>query len=251
MNPEARIKELESKLAQCETRNTAKSEFLSIVAHQLRTPLSGNKWIFKMLLDGDLGAFTPEQKDIIEKGYESNEQMIKLLNEIIVANQNEEWEFKYNFCKADLEKVVQSLIIEFIEEARGRNIKLVFERPYRNFPLMEIDPEKIRLALQNLFENAIKYSNENSKVIITLAPSTTSVTVTVQDSGIGITKDQQEKIFQKFFRADNAKIAKKHGTGLGLFTAKSIVERHHGTIGFTSTEGKGTTFTITLPLVQP
>lgn len=251
MNPEYRITELEAELAKCEARNTAKSEFLSIVSHQLRTPLSGNKWIFKMLLDGDLGAFSAEQKEIIQKGYESNEQMIKLLNEIIVANQNEEWEFKYTFCKADLEKVLESLITEFAEEARARNIRMVFERPYRNFPLMEIDPEKIRLAIQNLFENAIKYSNENGKVVITLLPTDTQVKLTVQDAGIGITHEQQEKIFQKFFRADNAKIAKKHGTGLGLFTAKNIIERHHGTITFTSVVGKGTTFTITLPLAQP
>lgn len=251
MNPDERIKELQTELAQCEARNTAKSEFLSIVSHQLRTPLSGNKWIFKMLLDGDLGAFTAEQKEIIQKGYESNEQMIKLLNEIIIANQNEEWEFKYSFCKVDVEKIIESIITEFLEEARVKNVRLVFERPYRNSPLAELDPEKIRLAIQNIFENAIKYSNEGGAVIITLAPTPTAITLTVQDSGIGITRDQQEKIFQKFFRADNAKIAKKHGTGLGLFTAKKIIERHHGTIDFTSHEGKGTTFTITLPISQP
>lgn len=251
MNPEERIKELEERIAKCDERNNAKSEFLSIVAHQLRTPLSGNKWIFKMLLDGDLGAFSPEQHDIIQKGYESNEQMIKLLNEIIVANQNEEYEFKYKFCRADLEKVIESLMTEFAEEARARDIKLVLERQYRNFPLMEIDPEKIRLALQNLFENAIKYSNQNGTVVITLSHSASEATIAIKDSGIGITIDQQEKIFQKFFRADNAKIAKKHGTGLGLFTAKNIIERHHGTISFVSQEGKGTTFTIILPLIQP
>src|SRR5947207_2486788 len=147
MNPEEQIKELENKLAACEHHNTAKSEFLSIVVHQLRTPLAGNKWIFKMLLDGDLGAFTAEQKEII----------------------------------------------------------------------------------QNIIENAIKYSRDDGKVIITLVPEPTQVKIMVEDSGIGITKTQQDKIFQKFFRADNAKEQKKTGTGLGLFTAKNIVERHHGT----------------------
>ncbi len=251
MNPEDRIKELETKLAACEQRNTAKSEFLSIVSHQLRTPLSGTKWIFKMLMDGDLGAFTDEQKDIVRKGYESNEQMIKLLNEIIVANQNEEWEFKYSFCKSDLEKIIESIITEFLEEARVKNVRIIFERPYRNFPLIELDPEKIRLAIQNLIENAIKYSHEDGKVVITLIPRTDTISLDVQDSGIGITAEQQEKIFQKFFRADNAKTHKKTGTGLGLFTARAVVERHHGKLSFKSIENRGTTFTVTLPIVQP
>lgn len=251
MNPEERIHDLENRLADCEKHNTAKSEFLSIVSHQLRTPLAGNKWIFKMLLDGDLGTFTAEQKEIIQKGYESNEQMIKLLSEIIVANQNEDYEFKYNISKADLEKIMESIITEFLQEARVKDVRLVFERPYRNFPLVELDPEKIRLAIQNIVENAIKYSPEHEKVIITLIPEANQVKIIVQDFGIGITKNQQDKIFQKFFRADNAKEQKKNGTGLGLFTAKNIVERHHGTISFESMEGKGTIFTIVLPVVQP
>jgi len=251
MTPKEQIKQLEIKLAECERHNTAKSEFLSIVVHQLRTPLSGNKWIFKMLLDGDLGAFTDEQKEIIEKGYESNEQMIKLLGEIIIANQNEDYEFKYNFCKSDLEKIIESVVTEFLEEARVKGIRLIFERPYKTFPLVELDPEKIRLAIQNIIENAIKYSRDDKEVIITLMPKNTNVVISVQDFGIGITKIQQDKIFQKFFRADNAKEHKKHGTGLGLFTAKSVVERHHGTITFESTQDKGTIFTITLPVEQP
>ncbi len=251
MNPQEQIAELEKQLAACEHHNTAKSEFLSIVVHQLRTPLAGNKWIFKMLLDGDLGAFTAEQKEIIQKGYESNESMIKLLSEIIVANQNEDYEFKYKFCKADLEKIIESIVTEFLQEARVKNVHLVFERPYHNFPLVELDPEKIRLAIQNIIENAIKYSRDDGKVIITLIPEATQVKIMVQDSGIGITKGQQEKIFQKFFRADNAKEQKKTGTGLGLFTARNIMERHHGTIGFESIEGKGTTFTLVLPIAQP
>ncbi len=246
--PEQTIQELESKLKKCELDNHAKSEFLSMIAHQLRTPLSGIKWTFKMLLDGDLGSFTEEQKDIVRKGAESNERMLKLLEELIVANQNEEWEFQYNLSKVDLEQIAEKVITEFLEEARVKEVSISFKRPNKPLPLVAVDPEKIALVFQNLLENAIKYSSKNNTVSVGIDEENNTVQVAIKDSGIGIPKAQQEKIFEKFFRADNAKIEQKAGTGLGLFTAKKIVEKHGGKIWFESNEGKGTTFFFTVPI---
>ncbi len=226
----------------------AKSEFLSMVTHQLRTPLSGLKWIFQMLLAGDLGSFNAEQKNIIQKGSESTERMISLLQEVITANQNNEWDFKYEFQKTDLGKIIESIITEFLEEARVNNVTIRFERPDQPLPLVNADPEKMMLVFQNLIENAIKYSDSGSAVVIRTHVEDASLVFSFQDHGIGIPKEEQSKIFQKFFRAENARERKKEGTGLGLFTAQNIIEKHGGTLTFESVPNKGTTFYCKLPL---
>ena len=248
METEKTCEELEAELKQCKTENQAKSEFLSMVTHQLRTPLSGIKWTFKMLLDGDLGSFSDEQRQIITKGAESNERMLDLLNEIIVANQNQSWDFQYDMQKTDIEKLVERLITEYLETARAHDVHLVFNRPEETSPMIMADPDKIAIILQNLLENAIKYSHEEGTVTVTMIPTEETLAISVADTGIGIPAESQENIFTKFFRADNAKELKKEGTGLGLFTAKRIVEKHGGTLTFESETGKGTTFFVQLPI---
>lgn len=248
MDTEKTHAELLEEVNQCKLESQAKSEFLSMVTHQLRTPLSGIKWTFKMLLDGDLGSFSEEQRQIITKGAESNQRMIDLLNEIIVANQNQSWDFQYDMQKIDLEKLVERLITEHLETARAHDVHLVFNRPEDEMPMVNADPDKIAIILQNLLENAIKYSNPEGNVTVSITPTTDAITISVTDEGIGIPADAQEHIFSKFFRADNAKELKKEGTGLGLFTAKRIAEKHGGSMTFESETGKGTTFFVQLPV---
>lgn len=235
-------------LEEARAESKAKSEFLSMVTHQLRTPMSGIKWIFQMLLSGDFGAFNAEQRKIIEKGAESNERMIKLLQEVITANQNNEWDFQYNFEKVDITHIIESIITEFLEEARVANVVVKFEHPGEPLPLIEADPEKISLVIENLIENAIKYSLDGDDVHISIAATKENLTIAVQDHGIGVPKDQQEAIFKKFFRADNARERKKEGTGLGLFTARNIVRKHGGELWFESEVGKGSVFYCKLPI---
>jgi len=248
MDTEKTREELETELEKCKFENQAKSEFLSMVTHQLRTPLSGTKWTFKMLLDGDLGSFSEEQRQIITKGSESNQRMIDLLNEVIVANQNQSWDFQYDMQKTDVEKLVERIITEYLETARAHDVHLVFNRSEQASPMIMADPDKIAIILQNLLENAIKYSNEEGTVTVTIIPTKDTLAVSVADNGIGIPADAQEHIFGKFFRADNAKESKKEGTGLGLFTAKRIAEKHGGTLTFESTPSQGTTFFVQLPV---
>lgn len=248
MDTEKSHDELLAALEQCKLESQAKSEFLSMVTHQLRTPLSGIKWTFKMLLDGDLGSFSEEQRQIITKGAESNQRMIDLLNEIIVANQNQSWDFQYDMQTIDLEKLVERLITEHLETARAHDVHLVFKRPEIDMPMVHADPDKITIILQNLLENAIKYSNPEGSVTVTIIPTVDTVAISVQDEGIGIPPEAQKHIFDKFFRADNAKELKKEGTGLGLFTAKRIAEKHGGSLTFESEAGKGTTFFVQLPI---
>lgn len=228
--------------------NQLKSDFLSLIVHQLRTPLVATKWIFKMIMDGDLGNISKEQRGIIEKGFESNERMIKMLAEVSYAIHTNEWELKFNLVPVDVTHCIESTVSAFTNEAETKQLQLLFKKP-DFIPLVMADKEKIYLVIQNLIENAIKYSKENSVITIHLELFKNNLVVSVTDTGIGIPENVQKHIFKKFFRATNAS-KKESGTGLGLFISKQIIEGHRGTIWFESTENIGTTFFFSLPLVK-
>lgn len=227
--------------------NLVKSDLISISAHQLRTSLSASKWILKMFLDKDLGQLTSEQENLINKAYESTERMIHLTNDMLTLNHTEDTILKFNFSKINLVELLDETIFEFYSESRKKDIELIFIKPNTSIPEIQADKEMIRVVLQNLIENSIKYSNEKGKVMISIGVSGQNVELSVRDEGITIAKEDQPKIFEKFYRAENAKQKEIIGSGLGLFTTKKIVEHHNGKIWFESNE-KGTTFFVTLPL---
>jgi signal transduction histidine kinase len=224
-----------------------KSEIISVAAHQLRTPLSAIKWTLKMLLDEDAGKITEEQRNLLLKGFESNERMIILVNDMLSVDLLESGKIKYNFVPVQYESLVESLIQEILPLAAKKHIRIELRRPEELLPKIKLDPDKIHDVLQNLLDNAVKYSPPDSTIKITIEATANDITTRVSDSGIGIPKDQQDKIFARFFRAANAVKNETEGSGLGLFIARSIVRRHGGEILFSSEEGVGTTFTFTLP----
>lgn len=224
-----------------------KTEFVSISAHQLRTPLSAMKWILKMLLDGDLGEITKEQREFIEKCYTANERMITLINDLLNVARIEEGRFIYKPILADIISITQSVIASLTEEIKRKRIQFEFKKPREKLPEIKVDVEKISLAIENLIENAIRYTPERGKILVSLEKKENEIEFSVKDTGIGIPKDQQSRIFTKFFRAANAIRMETEGSGLGLFITKNIIEAHGGKIWFESEEGKGTTFYFTLP----
>ena len=225
-----------------------KTEFVSIAAHQLRTPLSSIKWALKMFLDGDLGRITKEQKKFVKKTYESNERMIGLINDLLNVTKIEEGRYLYSLAPTQLESVAQFVINSYKEEAAVKKIKLEFKKPANKLPLIAIDVEKMRLAVQNLIDNAVKYTKEGGLVAISLRLADKRIEFPIKDSGVGIPANQQERVFTKFFRAANVVRLETDGSGLGLFIAKNIIEAHGGKIWFESMEGKGATFFFTLPI---
>ncbi len=227
-----------------------KTEFVSLAAHQLRTPLSAIKWTLRMLLDGDLGKITEEQRNFIEKTYRSNERMISLINDLLDVTRIEEGRYLYKPILTDLSIVVQFVVNSYQEEARRKQINLEFIKPKEKLPEIKIDVEKIRLAIQNLLDNAIRYTNPNGKVTVSLKYDKLKkeIELQVKDTGIGIPDDQQKRIFSKFFRAANVMRMETEGSGLGLFITKNIIEAHKGKIWFKSKENYGTTFYVTLPV---
>ena len=225
-----------------------KTEFVSLAAHQLRTPISAIKWTLRMLLDGDLGKITEEQKDFIEKTYVSNERMINLINDLLDVTRIEEGRYLYKPVFTSIEPIVQFVINSFKKEMERKKIKFEFKKPEKKLPEVKIDVEKIKLAIQNFLENAIRYTKPGGEVIISLKYLEGKIEFSIKDTGVGISKDQQARVFTKFFRGANVIRMETEGSGLGLFIAKNIIEAHGGRIWFESEEGKGATFYFTLPV---
>jgi len=227
-----------------------KTEFVSISAHQLRTPLSAIKWTLRMLLDGDIGKISSDQRNILEKAYKSNERMIKLINDLLDVTRIEEGRFLYNIKKADFIKIVKGVISALRDVAKKSKLTLHLLLPSNKIPEVKVDAEKISLAVQNLIENAVHYTPAGGKVTVSIKydKEHKEVLFSVEDTGIGIPESQQKRVFSKFFRSPNAIRKETVGTGLGLFTTKNIVEAHGGKIWFKSKEGKGTTFYFSLPV---
>ncbi len=239
--------ELTKENEELRAQNAIKSDLISISAHQLRTSLSAMKWILKMFLDGDFGTLTGEQISFITKAYESDERMIRLVNEMLSVNHSEDSIQSMHPEPTDIVKLIDEVFFDFTGESFKKGIELIFLKP--TSPLKEIilDPEKIRVVIQNLIENAIKYSNKGGRVFVNISDKDQSIQISVRDTGIGIEDENKDKIFGKFYRTDSAKKQDVVGSGLGLYTIKHIVENHHGKIWFESSFGEGTTFFVELP----
>ena len=224
-----------------------KSEFVSIAAHQLRTPLSAIKWTLKFMLDGDAGALSASQMEYLEKGYAINERMIHLVNDLLNAARIEEGRFGYEFKELDLVSFVKETVTNYDSAAKSKSIDLRFEEIKDDFPMIFADKEKLSLALTNVIDNAIKYTLKGGKVNVTLLKKGDFAEVTVFDNGLGIPEEEKKKVFSKFFRASNVLRMETEGTGLGLFITYNIIKRHGGDVTFDSKDG-ATSFIFTIPL---
>lgn len=248
---ELKIKKLKQENEKCKELQSAKSDMISISAHQIRTSLSAIKWIMKMFIDGDLGKLTTEQENLIKKAYEDNDIAINVVTELLEASKIENAEEKkYSFSEVNLIELIEDSIFDFSGEALSRKIEMIFLKPETKFPTIKADKQKFRVILQNLLENSIKYSNLNGKVFISIKEKNGLIEISVKDSGIGISEEGKKNIFEKFYRDTTAEKKECVGSGIGLFTVKKIVEGHGGKIWFESTEGEGTTFFFTVPVYK-
>jgi len=196
-----------------------------------------------------LGKITPEQAEFLKKAYQSNERMINLINDLLNVTRIEEGRYLYSLTPVQLEEVCLSVFSLFEEEIKRKGLKFSFQKPKTPLPEVRADKEKIKLVIQNLVENAVKYTLPGKKIVVKLGLKNGEVLFSIKDEGIGIPKDQQERIFTKFFRGANALKMETDGTGLGLFISKNIIEAHGGKIWFKSEENKGSTFYFTLPVL--
>ncbi len=224
-----------------------KSEFISIAAHQLRTPLSAIKWTIKMVLDGDTGKINKDQRELLSKSYISNDRVINLINDMLNVSRIEEGRFGYSFSHADFQEILNIVLDSLKNQVENNELKFTLAIP-KKLPKVYMDKRKMMLVLQNILENAVKYTPKRGEIKITVKAGKKFLTVKVKDNGVGIPAEDQPKLFSKFFRAANVMRMQTEGSGLGLFIVKNIVEKHGGKINYKSKEGEGTEFIFTLPL---
>ncbi len=226
----------------------AKTEFVSLASHQLRTPLTAIKWLLQELLRK--GGLTKTQHEYAQDALKSNERMVNLVNDLLNVSRLEAGKISVFSEKTDITDAISQIIGEVGTESREKHLKINFIRPASPISI-EVDGQLFRQIVTNLLSNAIKYSNPKTTVTLRLAKKAGKVQIEVEDQGIGIPKDQQYRIFEKFFRTDEAAKYSTTGSGLGLYIAKKIMHACHGSIRFVSLENKGTTFIVTFPQKGP
>lgn len=227
--------------------DTMKTEIISVAAHQLRTPLSGIKWMMKLVLDGDIGPLNKDQKEWLSRGYDTNDRLIRTVNDLLEVDRLESGRIKYVFKDVKLEDMIEMAIAGVLPKASFKKMHISYSSTGA-IPSLYVDEERIVDMLQNLIENAIKYSREGTVVSITSQVAGDYVRISVSDTGIGIPESDYDKIFSRFFRASNAMQFATEGSGLGLSIVNNVVQRHAGKISFSSKENEGTTFTVELPI---
>lgn len=225
-----------------------KTEFLSVAAHQLRTPLGSMRWNMEMLLSGDAGEIPEPIKEVIQQVYDSNQRMITLVSDLLNVSRIDQGRVKDEPELTDLVEIVKAAITEIEPVAKRKSVGVDLSVGNGSLPKIMIDPKRFREVIQNLISNAVKFNQPNGRVTVSVDKEGEYMKIKVVDTGMGIPKKNQGRIFSKFFRAENAVKSETEGSGLGLFVVKSYVEGWGGKVDFESEEGKGTAFIITLPL---
>ncbi|MCX6713799.1 MAG: PAS domain-containing sensor histidine kinase [Candidatus Vogelbacteria bacterium] len=238
----------------------AKTEFVSLASHQLRTPLSSINWYTEMLLAGDAGAINDEQKNFLQEVYTGNQRMIELVNSLLNVSRLDLGTFTIEPEPIDITLMAESVLEELKSQIIEKKLK-IGESYGDGVPKQFLaDKKLLRIIFQNLLSNAVKYTPVEGVVDLKISAilkneilggkeiPADSLVLSVADSGIGIPDSQKGKIFSKLFRADNARETEAEGTGLGLYIIKSITEQSGGEAWFESAIGKGTTFYVQFPL---
>ncbi len=250
---EQRTKELEDANVRLKELDKAKSEFVSIASHQLRTPITAVKGYSSMLLEGTYGVIPEKAKAALERIFESSNRLVHMITDFLTLSRIERGKLEYVFQKTDFKEMVSSVMEELktVNKREKKGLDMSLDVADKENYALNLDQEKIRQVIYNIIENAMKYTPKGFiKVSLSKTPDKRRVVFKVQDSGIGLRRESLEKLFQKFSQAGD----KNHagaiiGIGLGLYVAKEIIQAHRGEIRAESRgEGKGSTFYAELPV---
>ena len=227
--------------------NRMKSEFVSIVSHQLRSPLSNLSWSLDFLVSSNTSNIIEEQKEYFNILEENIKRMDELVSDLLIVSRIQSATLPLNKQEFAPEQSIRKAISEFKTFAKASNVGIKLEVE-KDLPKAFADPHQFDQIMKNFIDNGIKYSKNRGEVEISIEKQGKNLYFEIKDSGIGIPEQDQKYIFQKFFRSKNVLRHETQGSGLGLFIAKSAIERSGGKVGFRSQLGKGTTFWFTLPI---
>ncbi len=224
-----------------------KSEFINIISHQLRSPLTNIKWTFELLTSKELEVPSEKVEEYLNNVKENIARMVELIDDLLIVSKIEQGTFPILKKEILLEDLIEDLVSRFKVFAEASHIDLSFS-PQKDLPEVYADPSLLKLVIENLIDNAIRYTKGGGKVGIKLTKGEKDVTFEIKDTGVGIPEKEQKYIFKKFFRAENVMKERTRGSGLGLYVCKSVIMRSGGKIWFESKEGEGTTFIFTHPI---
>lgn len=224
----------------------AKNDFVAVTSHQLRTPATIVKQYTTMLLEGYAGEVTKRQKDFLKTVYDSNERQITIINDLLNIARIDSGSFNMSIERTDLVALLTQIKAEHLGKYKSKGQRLIFRPQYKKV-YCEVDSDQIKMVIENLLDNAHKYTPAKKTVRIEIKRRRNGVSILISDEGIGIPAKDAHKIFDMFSRIDNPSVLQQEGTGIGLYWAKKIVTLHGGTIDVSSEHDKGTTFTVTLP----
>lgn len=247
---EGRTQELRQAYEELRAADARKSEFISVAAHQLRTPLAGIRWALGMVARGEAGALSAEQRKLIEQSEAAASKLIAIVGDMLSTEFVRTGATRYAAAPVALAELVGETLFSLADRIKERRIVVENHAADRTVRALA-DRTAISQVVLNLIDNATKYTREGGKVRISLRQGGEGkVEFGVEDTGIGIPEDEQRHVFERFFRASNAVRERADGSGLGLAIVKSIVEAHGGTIEFTSRPGEGTSFLVRLPSAE-
>jgi two-component system phosphate regulon sensor histidine kinase PhoR len=221
-----------------------RNDFVSFVTHQLRTPLSGIKWMLE--LAGEAGD-PQETTSYIRDAHESADRLIGLVNDLLDASRLESGKLRVALELVPLRPLTDAVMDDLATLVHEKHHTVTVDSA-PELPDVTSDPQLLRQVLMNLISNAIKYTPSGGAIAIRMGQDGRNLRWSIRDSGIGIPHASTARLFEKFYRADNVHTVDTEGTGLGLYLVRLIVERFGGTVACESEEGRGATFTMTLPL---
>lgn len=229
-----------------ERLNLSKDEFISLASHQLRTPATATKLLLGMLMEGYRGALADSQAQLVKKAYESNERQVALVNGLLQVAQIDSGRVLLHATATNVTRLLHDIVEDQMDTAKKRIQKLTYEAP--KTPIYaDLDVEYFRMAVDNLLDNALKYTPEYGEIHVQLREDANRFLVAIKDSGVGIAEEDIGKLFEKFQRIPNKLSKVVGGTGLGLYWTQRVIALHGGKIDVSSKLNQGTTFTVTMP----
>ncbi len=238
------LRQLQESSSKLRALDEAKDDFVSMASHQLRTPLTSVKGYLSMVMEGDAGKLTPQQRTMLAQAYSSSQRMVYIIADLLNVSRLRTGKFVIEATPANLTQMAAEEVELLQPIAKSHSLKLSFAPP-KNFPELMLDETKLRQVIMNFIDNAIHYTPEGGHINVRLLNKPTTVELRVEDNGMGVPRAEQHHLFTKFYRAANARKARPDGTGLGLFMAKKIIIAQGGALIFESRESQGSTFGFT------